>query len=490
MAIPTIFDNKQAHGPQCEIAKSAPASKTYLAGNNLHYTLRGLALLCFWLLWGDFAFTFFEGIFGKFIPLYLKDLQAPNALIGIMTGSIAGLVNIVFLPNISQGSDNYRSRWGRRIPFLYVVTPLTVAFLVGIGFAPEIAGWFFSHIISHVAPSVAPVTVVLAALCIMVVFFHFFNMVLVNAYNWLLRDVVPLDVMPVFLSWFRVVGTASSSLFLWYVFPHVVSHRKEVCAGVGGFYLVVFLLMCLNVKEGDYPPPPAAEDRPGVLKSFGLYFKECFALSIYRNFFLGIVLANVAAISAGPFTVLFNRDTLGLSLDDMGKIFAINGILGAVYLIPMGWLCKKYSSSVVAIVGLVGQVIGFFCMMCFVYDKNSFFIVTLVFTLPAIAWGLGAGALTMELFPEEKFGQFSSGLNVFTCGTLILSNYLVGQFMDLVHSNYRLVYIWNIVVMAAAIVPMLAVYRSWKKYGGPDHYVAPLPPSGEERDAVFKKTLI
>ena len=92
----------------------------------LAYSLRGLLVLSLWLLWGDFAFAFFENIFGRFIPLYLKDLHASNTLIGIMSGSFAGLVNILFLPNISQWSDHYRSPLGRRIPFLYIFTPLTV----------------------------------------------------------------------------------------------------------------------------------------------------------------------------------------------------------------------------------------------------------------------------------------------------------------------------------------------------------------------------
>ena len=51
---------------------------------------------------GDFAYTFFESIFGPFIPLYLKDLHASNTVIGVMTGSIAGVVNILFLPNLSR----------------------------------------------------------------------------------------------------------------------------------------------------------------------------------------------------------------------------------------------------------------------------------------------------------------------------------------------------------------------------------------------------
>jgi MFS family permease len=453
--------------------KTLPA-KIYRAGHTLQYTLRGLLILFFWLFWGDFALTFFESIFARFIPLYLKDLHASNSLIGIMAGSIPGVVNIFFLPNISLWSDHYRGRWGRRIPFLYVMTPLTVIALLGIGFAPEIAGWV-QPLLSHGAHSVGAAGLILPLLCVFAVFYHFFNMVLVNAYNWLLRDVVPLDIMARFLSWFRIISTVASWIFLWYIFPYMISRRREVFLGVGVFYLISFLLMCGNVKEGEYPPPPLAVDRPGLLKSFGLYFRECLSIPLYRNLFLVFVFVTLGSFCANPFTMLFNRETLSMNMDDMGKIFAWTAAVSALVFFPVGWLCDKFSAVRVTLVSVVCMVLGQVGAYVWVTDKNSFFIYSIVSSTYSTGWGLGSLAMTMKLFPEEKFGQFSSGLSVFSCGAIILGNYLLGQFMDLVHSDYRMIYVWTAASMAMAIVPMLLVYRGWKQHGGPDHYVPPLP---------------
>jgi maltose/moltooligosaccharide transporter len=453
-----------------------PPAKIYRAGHTLQYTLRGLLILSFWLFWGDFALTFFESIFSRFIPLYLKDLHASNSLIGIMAGSIPGVVNIFFLPNISLWSDHYRGRWGRRIPFLYVMTPLTVVSLLGIGFAPEIAGWV-QPLLAHGAHSVGAAGLILPLLCVFAVFYHLFNMVLVNAYNWLLRDVVPVNIMARFLSWFRIISTVASWIFLWYVFPYMISRRREVFLGVGVFYLVSFLLMCWNVKEGEYPPPPLAVDRPGLVKSFGLYFRECLSIPIYRNLFLVFVFVTLGSFCANPFTMLFNRETLSMNMDDMGKIFAWTAAVSALVLFPVGWLCDKFSAVQVTLVSIVCMILGQVGAYLWVTDKNSFFIYSMVSATYSTGWGLGSLAMTMKLFPEEKFGQFSSGLGVFSCGAIILGNYLLGQFMDMVHSDYRMIYVWTAASMAMAIVPMLLVYRGWKQHGGPDHYVAPLPSS-------------
>ncbi len=451
------------------------AGKIYHAGS-LRYTLRGLLVLSVWLLWGDFAFTFFENVFGRFLPLYLKDLNASNTLIGVMTGSIAGAVNILFLPNISQWSDHYRGRLGRRIPFLYVVTPLTVAALVAVGFAPAIAGWVQTRILVHFAPAVSASALVLGLLCAMVVCYHFFNMVLVNAYNWLVRDVVPQELMARFLSWFRIIGTASSFAFLWWVFPHLKDDRETIFLLVGIFYLAGFLLMCLNVKEGEYPPPPSKENRPGLVKSFALYFQDCLCLPIYRHFYAASVLVVLALGCAGSFFMLFTRDTLNLDMGTIGKIFAWGTMASTLIYFPMGWLCDRFNPFRVILVGLAGltaaSLLGFFAT----HDRESFLIWTLATTLPSAAWALGSMAATMKLFPKQRFGQFYSALNIFGCGILIPGNYLIGKLMDLTHSNYRVVFLWSAVLYAAALYPMTRVYREWKKHGGPDHYAPPLPP--------------
>jgi maltose/moltooligosaccharide transporter len=449
------------------------SEKIYRVGT-LRYTLRGLLVLSLWLLWGDFAFTFFESIFAPFIPLYLKDLHASNTLIGVMTGSIAGFVNIFFLPNISQASDRYRSRFGRRIPFLFVVAPLTVIALTAIGFVPEIAGWVQDRILVHVLPALSPNAVVLTILCVFVVCYHFFNMVLVNAYIWLQKDVVPLETMARFMGWFRIVSTASSCVFLWFVFPYVLTYRKEVFLGAGVFYVVAFLLMCLNVKEGEYPPPPEKK-APGLLKSFAGYFRQCLTLPIYRNFFIAWVLTVAASVCAQPFSVLFVNHTLNLDLNSMGKIFAWGSGITALTYLPLGWVCDKFNSLRVAIVAMTGLTATSVLGGLLIHGQESYIIFYMLGIVPSVAWSIGSMAASMNLFPEEMFGEFSAGLNVFGCGGLIFGNYLMGKFIDLANGNYRITFFWSAALFGLALFPLSLVYRDWKKYGGVRNYRAPLP---------------
>lgn len=447
--------------------------KIYRAGT-LRYTVGGVVTLFVWLLWGDFCFTIFESVFGKFLPLYMKDLHASNTLIGVLAGSVGGIVNVMFLPNISMASDRHRSRWGRRIPFLFWSTPCAVGALVLIGFSTEIGGWL--HKAMTALPwQISSSVVILALLSAFVVAYHFFNMVLVNIYQCLLRDVVPTELMARFLALFRVVGTIGTFVFSWYLFPHVIEHRQLVCAGIGLTYLAAFLLMCWRVKEGDYPPP-VQEKKANVVTTFVAYFRESLSIPLYRNYLIMYALVTAASTSAGPFVTLFARNTLNLTMEDIGKVFAWGALGSALTYVPMGYLCDKIKPMRVALISLVALAVAWALGFFVTQDRTSWLVYSVIVAMgPSVGWNLGFNALTMHLFPSEKFGQFSSSLNVFGYGSIIAGNFLAGRFIDFVGGDYRMIFVWSLSWFTLAIVPMALVYRGWKRCGGPHHYIPPLP---------------
>ncbi|MES2309512.1 MAG: MFS transporter [Verrucomicrobiota bacterium] len=419
--------------------------------------------LFLWLLGGDFAFIFFETIFSQFIPLYLKELNASNVLIGVAMGSVAGFANIFFLPRISRWSDRYRSRWGRRIPFLFIAAPITSGLLIFIGFVPEVGGWLFSHFFQIFFPTLTKGEVVLGLLSLSIIFYHFFNMILVNAFNWLVRDVVPQFTIARFMSWFKVVGTVSSCLFLWYVFPHVLVYRKEVCLAVGLTYLSIFMVMCFRVKEGEYPPPSLESENPGIFRSFVTYFRECLKVPKHRHFFIAYTLVTAATSCATPFLLLFAKETLKLDMTILGRAGTFGGIAALVCYMGMGWLCDKVNPINVMRAGLLGtatMMMGGYFML---HDQKSWIIFSVLNTIPTVAWALGSIAVGIRLFPKEKFGQFSSGLSVFGFGGLVFFNFLMGKWMDVSGDHYRYVFIWSFVLFSLALIFMGRVYEEDQK---------------------------
>jgi MFS-type transporter involved in bile tolerance (Atg22 family) len=260
---------------------------------------------------------------------------------------------------------------------------------------------------------------------------------------------------------------------MWFVFPYTIAHRREVFLGVGIFYLIAFLLMCRNVKEGEYPPAPPKEEKQGTFKRFATYFRECLGIPLYRNFFLVAVLVTLALNCATPFFTLFLRSGLGLDMDDLGKIFSWGAVAAMLAFYPMGWLCDRFDSLRVVQISLVGLTLVSLTGFFLVGSKMGFIVYLLIFSVPSVGWALGSLAATMHLFPQDKFGQFSSGLNVFGCGAMILGNFLIGNVMDLANSNYQVTFLWSTCFFGLALIPMTAVFREWRKHGGPDSFVPP-----------------
>ncbi|MES2310162.1 MAG: MFS transporter [Verrucomicrobiota bacterium] len=438
---------------------SSPHNTSDKGVNSLHYSKKELTVLFSWLLWGDFAFVFFENVFGKLLPLFLKELQVSNFMIGMLSGSTVGLVNVFFLPNISQWSDSFRGRWGRRIPFLFWATPLTALSVILVGYAPETGSWIHLHFVLPFFPKITVENIIVGQLCLWVLAFNFFNMILVNSFNWLVCDVVPPYIIARFLSWFRVIGTASTCLFMWYIFPYILTYRKEVCLGVGVFYTIAFWLMCLKVKEGEYPPVLSKGDNSGFLKSFGMYFKECLKEPIHRNFFIANTMMSAATGSAGAFILLFSKETLNLSMDDLGKAFAYGAVGSTILFFIVGWICDKISPLLVSIFGVVAYAATMLGAYFWIHGKTAWIVYSVLGTVPSVAWVIGSVTAGMRIFPREKYGQFSAGLNVFGCGGLIFFNFLSGKFMDLSESNYRLIFLWSFLFFVLAAFYLWKVYR-------------------------------
>lgn len=453
---------------------ACPERGIYHVGT-LRYTIGGLAVLFCWLLWGDLAATMFLQIFGVFLPLYLKGLGSSNVLIAFLATGVGGLMNLTLMPNISIWSDRHRGRWGRRIPFLLWSAPIATIALIGVGLSSDIAQ-MIRHTISPLQMvSRVHVTVVVVSVCIVV--YSLFQMITNNTYQFLLRDVVPQESMAWFISLFRVVGTCGTLLFQWFMFGFIKSNPAALCIGLGAANVLGFLLISWRVKEGRYPPPPARNGNfiLGQVKLYRSYLRNNFAIQIYRDYIVVWILVITGLVATASFLVLFCTKTLDIGVKDYGRILFYGTLATAVLYVPIGYLCNRLHSIRVMMLSLVGLAIGAAIGFFLVFDRTELLVYSIMMAAPTVAWQLGSLTLAMELYPADEFGQFSSALYVFGCGSLLLTSYVVGKYMDLCNGHYRMIFLVQLVCFCLALVPMVRVYRGWKRHGGPDHYMPPKP---------------
>ena len=254
-------------------------SKTYHCGT-LTYTKVGLAMLFGWLLWGDFCFTLMEQVVPSILPLKLKALGAPNWLMGVILTTAPGILNMTICPWVSFKSDRFRSKWGRRIPFIILTMPFLCVFLALLGWSDDIC-----RLLQAWSPSMrehAPATLTIGLISLFLIGFKFFDMFVNSVFWYLFNDVVPAQFLGRFMGAFKFVGIGAGAIYNWFIFKYAGTHMREIFTGVSLLYFVGFGMVCLFLKEGEYPPIEGEADKDnkgwGSLKTF---FAESFSHKFY-----------------------------------------------------------------------------------------------------------------------------------------------------------------------------------------------------------------
>ena len=228
------------------------SGKTYHCGT-LTYTKAGLFVLFAWLLWGDFCFTMMEAVVPTILPLKLKALGCSNTLMAVIMTAAPGVLNMTVCPYVSFKSDRYRSRWGRRIPFIIWTMPFLCASLALIGLSDDICGLLQRN--SEFLRTFTPATITIVLVAVFLIMFQFFNMFVGSVFWYLFNDVVPAQFLARFMGLFRIVGTGAGAIYNFFVFKYAGSHMREIFVWAAVLYLVGFGMACLMIKEGQYPEP-------------------------------------------------------------------------------------------------------------------------------------------------------------------------------------------------------------------------------------------
>ena len=226
------------------VAETIPGSKTYHCGT-LTYTKMGLFVLFAWLLWGDFCFTMMESVVPSILPLKLKDLGCSNALMGLILTTAPGILNMTVCPYVSFKSDRYRSRWGRRIPFIIWTMPFLCCSLALMGLGDDICGLLQTN--SEFLRQFTPASITIALIAVFLIMFQFFNMFVGSVFWYLFNDVVPAQFLARFMGMFKIVGTGAGALYNFFVFKYAESHMREIFIGAAVLYFIGFGMACLMI---------------------------------------------------------------------------------------------------------------------------------------------------------------------------------------------------------------------------------------------------
>lgn len=368
--------------------------------------------------------------------------------------------------------------------------PFLAVSLVLIGFSDDIGRWL--HQAFFAGGTIRQTSVIIVLLAVFAGCFDLFNMFVASVYWYLFNDVVPLACMGRFMGWFRAVGTVSSGLYGFFVFKYALSHMRAIYLGAAVLYVVGFGLMCLRVKERDYPPPDDADRAPSLLRDIRTFARECYTSRFYWDLFLYTMFMAVGGTILGNFGTFFSL-SLGLTLDQIGKLGAFASWSVAAAMVLAGVLVDRWHPvRVVAYGAAMGAFMAFNNWIWLFAEPPSpqFYFWTAIAVLPFGMFSQalhGAAALPREmmLFPRERFGQFCGAQSLIRSAGTMFGGLLAGLFLDGVRRftptdafAYRFLFFWSGTCTVAAFAFHYRGFRVWKRLGGAAGYQ---PPAGNCR---------
>lgn len=452
------------------------------------YTKMGLVSLFGFMIWGDFANGMMQTVVPSIIPLKFKALGASNVMIGLFSSSIPALLAVFMNPYISFKSDRYRSRWGRRIPFILFSLPPLCLSLVGLAFGEDIVKLLMPHI-QHLALA-SPATLAIVTVGLLLVTFLFFDQFVNAVYCGLFNDVVPTPLMGRFMGTMRIVGSSVGFFYNYFIYQYAESHMREIFLGVAALYFLGVGMMCLFVKEGQYPEPSEIEQKSSRgLRAIKAYFQESFCAKFYWTKFLYTATSNMSWAGVGAFMVFFYKD-MGLTLGDIGKVSAITSL---------AIIATAYVGSIFLDRWHPIRIVTYTAVLSVVFTLSNFIWLFITVSPSAFFWlymmGAGLiGALTssvsyvaglpfdMRLHPRSRFTQFCSAQTLVRSFCTIFAGVLVGLLFDGLKAifpgsdyAYRFWFVWVSFWSAIAAGFAYSLYRQWQALGGDLAFRVPAP---------------
>jgi MFS family permease len=444
--------------PQLE---SGHAPRRWVVGT-LVYTAAGLAAVVAWLLVGCFVWQLKERGLNPVAQLVLKQLRASDFIVGTLVYSLPALLGMVLGPIVCTWSDRHRGRWGRRIPYLLIPTPLAAASLVGLAFTPE-CGQFLHELLGPRSPGLERSRVTAFAL-----FWTISELASLTAqylFYGLINDVVPRSFIGRFFGLFRAAGLLAGIAFNFSVIGYSEFHARAVFLGLAVLYAIGFTAMCLRVREGQYPPPepmPMNERRDGAFAPVVAYFKESFSNPFYVWLYAGTTLAALAFVPVNSFTVLFAR-SLGMSMETYGRYLALTYVISFALSYGLGWLADRFHPLKVGIVSIALYAVAMIYGGLFATTPKTF---AAAFVLHGVVSGCFFTVqvpIFQRLLPAAKFGQLFSAANLLLQLGSVLLPLTMGRYLDVTGNVYRHTFLAGGVIALLGTVSLIEVQRRAKR---------------------------
>ncbi len=197
---------------------------------------------------------------------------------------------------------------------------------------------------------------------------------------------------------------------------------------IGGVVLILGLISGLAIHETDKPARPPE----------GSYFSQIagtFRWAVLRanenllKLFISITLWGIAQQVFFPYLIIYINHYLKKTTTESSIVIFLAILIGGIgFAYPLGILVDKWGRKKVALLSIVGEMIG---LLAFSFSRSLLALVVtgILWLAPLSAWTIATGAWSKDLYPENKRGQFAGYLILFSVAFTMTIGPLVGSWL-------------------------------------------------------------
>ena len=409
------------------------AGRVLFQAGTLRYTLAGLAALVCWLLVGELAIAMRERWALPTALVVLRRHGASDTGISLLLSTLPAALSLLLVPYIGFRSDRFRSRWGRRRPFLLAAAPLGALAMLGVACAPLLARAIHA-LLGRWSPGLGALD--LGFFCGFWTAFDCATITAMALFAGLVNDVMPRGFVGRFYALFRIVGLSVAIAFNRWLLALTDGYGFEILLAIAFIFGLAITLMCLMIREGDYPAQrelPAAAGLSAACTHVAQCFTERRCLLAFATFML-------ATVTFSPFNTFSQNYALGLGISkaELGSLTAAAYAVSIATAFGVGWLADRVGAVRVSatMMGLYFLTALGGCVL--VRDAGAFRCFYLAHVIVSGAYFTAASSMPNALFPSSEFVRYNSSKDIMVAFASILVSTAQGPLLDLSGHDYRL----------------------------------------------------
>ena len=378
------------------------------------------------LSFGFFASSIAWSVYNSFVPQILAGFIKSTTLIGFVM-TFDNIFGVIFQPLFGRWSDRTRTRFGRRMPYIFVGLPIcAVAFTL----IPQMGSVF--------------------SLMAVIIIFTFVMSVWRSPVVALMPDITPSLLRTQANGIVNLMGGVGSLIAFF---------AGGLLFKAGGFplpFLMTAILMLLAlavlalfVREPKHAYEPEEKAKKAEVK-LTKEEKKSLLLILFGVFFW---FTGYNAVET--FFTLYATNTLGVDAGTASMTLSIFSLTFLAFAVPSGFIAVKTGRRKAILIGLAGLTVLFLPM---VFLANVWLTRICLF-LGGFFWAMvniNSMPMVVQLAGEQKVGTFVGYYYFFSFSSQIISPILFGFIRDLV-GQYKVLFLYSCIAFALAIVSLFFV---------------------------------